>query len=125
MNPSSGSATFGDKRFIINCYITGTPSATDWFWTKKPRFSNTTIVKKGTDSSKYTIAENVNNPSLTIKDITLDDDAYYSCSAENAVGQRTSGDSRLSVIGSKFSKLVSDMHLIHLACVFNKPRASI
>ena len=39
------------------------------------------------------------NPSLTIKSITLDDDANYRCQASNEAGQRASNEARLLVTG--------------------------
>ena len=45
---------------------------------------------------------NPTNPSLTIKSITLDDDANYRCQATNIAGERASNEARLLVTGGKY-----------------------
>lgn len=99
-SPNSGSSVIGDASYVINCAISGSPTATSWYWVKSPVNGNAiSTINQGTNNNKYTMGTNPTNPSLTIKSITQDDNANYRCQATNIAGERASNEARLLVTG--------------------------
>ena len=99
ISPSSGTATYGDASYTIQCQITGT-TALSWSWTKKTINGGSTQ-QINTQGSKYSIQNTPNNPFLTINNIVETDEAEYACQATNVAGSASSSNSRLIVNGGK------------------------
>ncbi|XP_033753605.1 hemicentin-1-like isoform X5 [Pecten maximus] len=80
----------------LGCTVSATPTHTNVFWQRIDNGAASTLTIDGTKYSGST----VNNPSLTITSANSNDNTVYTCSATNAVGTGTSGQTTLSVTGS-------------------------
>ncbi|XP_060079143.1 hemicentin-1-like [Ylistrum balloti] len=80
----------------LGCTVTATPTHTNVFW---QRIVNGVASTLAIDNSKY-FGSTVNSPSLTISNAAASDSVIYTCSATNAVGTGTSGQTTLAVTGS-------------------------
>ncbi|XP_069133964.1 serine-rich adhesin for platelets-like isoform X37 [Argopecten irradians] len=89
------SVTTGQS-ITLGCTVTATPSHTNVYW---QRIDNGVASTLTIDGSKYT-GSTVNGPSLTINNAAANDQTTYTCSATNAVGTGTSGQTTLTVTGS-------------------------
>lgn len=81
------------------CTVSGNPAATSVYW-EKVRNGIATTINSNTNTNKYT-GSTVNTPSLTILNAKADDQAVYTCFAENAIGKGQSQQTQLQIIGSK------------------------
>ena len=77
--------------------MTATPFHTNVFW---QRIDNGVATTLNIDGVQYS-GSTVNTPSLTIFNSAANDATIYTCSATNAVGTGTSGQTTLTVSGSK------------------------
>ncbi|OWF56211.1 Titin [Mizuhopecten yessoensis] len=80
----------------LGCTVSASPTHSNVFW---QRIDNGVANTISIDGSKYS-GSTVNNPSLTISNAGSNDNTVYTCSATNAVGTGTSGQTSLSVTGS-------------------------
>ena len=96
ISPPSGTATYGDASYTIQCQITGA-TASSWSWTKTPINGGST--QQITQGSKYSIQNSPSNPFITINNIVEEDEADYACQATNLAGPASSSNSRLTVTG--------------------------
>ncbi|OWF53625.1 Titin [Mizuhopecten yessoensis] len=81
----------------LACTVSASPTHFNVFW---QRIDNNVTSSISIDGSKYS-GSTVNNPSLTITNADSNDNTSYTCSATNAVGTGTSGQTTLGVTGSK------------------------
>ena len=103
MSPSQFTSVIGDASVQIRCDITGSPPAITWYWIKIPFTSGySTIIYQGTNNQHYTVEGSSTGPHLTIKDITVNDQADYMCVAVSVTGTTLSLKSRLYVEGGRF-----------------------
>lgn len=84
----------GDINLV--CTIQSNPPHTVVTWQKINKGVRTTVTISGRFSGAT-----VNSPTLTISNVTLDDESYYVCFATNSVGNGQSPQCFLDVIGSK------------------------
>ncbi|XP_033753215.1 basement membrane-specific heparan sulfate proteoglycan core protein-like [Pecten maximus] len=80
----------------LGCTVSATPTHTNVFW---QRIDNGVATTLNIDGIKYS-GSTVNTPSLTITSANSNDNTVYTCSATNAVGTGTSGQTTLRVTGS-------------------------
>lgn len=100
MSPSQFTSVIGDASVQIRCDITGSPPAITWYWIKIPFTSGySTIIYQGTNNQNYRVEGSSTGPHLTIKDITVNDQADYMCVAVSVTGTTLSLKSRLYVEG--------------------------
>lgn len=116
---------------IIMCNVSAFPKAmsTRWIKTSLAGKTNTTLAISG--DGKYSIFNFDSASQLTIKNITLKDDANYMCFATNAVGTGFSENARVTVtfyltiftfhqvnINGAFKRLVNkSICLVSIICV--------
>lgn len=85
----------------LSCTVSATPTHTSVVW-RRILGGVTTVIT--IDNSKYQ-GGSVANPSLTITNAAASDQASYTCSATNTVGTGNSGQTALTVTGSKLDFL--------------------
>lgn len=83
---------------VIECNISSNPPVSSIAWYKTDGQTDTPIA---IDGIKYTGGQ-TSSPHLIISQLDSDDQGYYICKASNSVGTGSSGQSYLTVSGSKF-----------------------
>lgn len=87
-----------DQTATIPCTVIATPGITNVQWIKLVNGQEQNI---DMTQAKYSGAT-TNNPSLTIANANLNDEAVYICTATNSVGTGRSQQSYLDVVGGNF-----------------------
>ncbi|XP_076111872.1 uncharacterized protein LOC143080082 isoform X2 [Mytilus galloprovincialis] len=86
VEPNQYAAFVEDDSFQIQCNVTATPGAFDWYWTFQPKFGSVETIRKGTNSQEYIIENSGTNPHLTIRNIVMNKTGVYTCYALNTAG---------------------------------------
>lgn len=95
----SGSTVYVGDNATVTCIVSGTPAATSVSWQRTINSVTTTVNLN--DFSKYS-GGTLATPSLSIFNVSKEDEGSYSCQATNVIGTGQSVTSAfLSVIGSK------------------------
>lgn len=103
VNPLQQFPQYGASSVTISCTVTASPSADTVGWRKiTVDSSSTTNIDAPNSNGKYSVANSVTNPDLTINNVVFTDDANYQCYATNAVGTGNSALARVDVQGSKY-----------------------
>ena len=105
VTPATQSAVIGDNSVVIQCTVSGIPQATSWYWTFSPLGSGSSsqTITQGTKNGDYIVSNSKTDPYLANKIITAADATDYICHVTNAVGTRSSTQSRLTVFGGKLN----------------------
>ncbi|XP_052062393.1 adhesion G protein-coupled receptor B2-like [Mytilus californianus] len=91
VEPNQYAAMVDAASFQIQCNVTATPGAFDWYWTFHPVIGSVETISKGTNSEHYTVENSGTNPHLTIRNIALNKTGVYTCFALNTAGTSGSG----------------------------------
>lgn len=83
---------------IINCNISGTPTASSLSWSKFSNNGTEEVIDPCGNSEKYS-GGTLDNPSLTVIGFTLSDEGKYLCRVENIAGGTESNTVQLSCVG--------------------------
>ncbi|VDH94753.1 Hypothetical predicted protein [Mytilus galloprovincialis] len=86
VEPNQYAAFVEDDSFQIQCNVTATPGAFDWYWTFQPKVGSVETIRKGTNSQEYIIENSGTNPHLTIRNIAMNKTGVYTCYALNTAG---------------------------------------
>ena len=90
------SANFGGS-VTLGCTVTASPTETNVYWRRIVNGQQTSI---DLTSGRFS-GSTVGSPSLTISGLTLSDEGYYQCFAQNSVGTGNSQQTLLDVVGGK------------------------
>lgn len=88
---------YGDS-VVMKCIITATPDINEIYWEKHIHSIKTTLYAGHTG----TYGKTISGPSLTIYNVTLEDNAMYRCCAKNFVGTGLSTITELIVKGGMY-----------------------
>lgn len=94
----SYSANYGQSVQLV-CSVSGNPPATSVYW-QKVKNGVVTTISANTNPNKYS-GVTLSTPSLTVLNTDADDQAVYTCFAENAIGRSQSQQTQLQIVGSK------------------------
>lgn len=95
----SGSTVYVGDNATVTCIVSGTPAATSVSWQRT--INSVTMTVNLNNFSKYS-GGTLTTPSLSIFNVSKEDEGSYSCQATNVIGTGQSVTSAfLSVIGSK------------------------
>ncbi|VDI54451.1 hemicentin [Mytilus galloprovincialis] len=124
----SYSANYGQSVQLV-CSVSGNPPATSVYW-QKVKNGVVTTISANTNPNKYS-GVTLSTPSLTVLNTDADDQAVYTCFAENAIGRSQSQQTQLQIVGSVPSVTIGQGYTVNLGSsvtiqctVFATPSAS-
>ena len=103
-SPTSSVTTLHGGNIVLPCDVNAYPKIKSISWTK-----NGQILAANED--KYSISK-PNQPSLTVKSVTVDDSGYYSCNATNLVGSTLGQPIHLQVQGDNIVVIMRFLPLL-------------